>query len=191
MLTRALAVAAAASLLSANAIAQALPKVNFKVIGLNGPTVASSIDEVPFWRQTLPKVSGGALTAAVTLCVMLATIMQALDTTIANVALPYMQGSLSASAEEINWVLTSSVIAAAIMTAPVGWMARRFGRKRLFLGCLTGFVCASMACGAAQTRGGHWQGVAWAVSQSSSAAVRVKRMPARFIGTVGNTEQFT
>jgi DHA2 family multidrug resistance protein len=62
-----------------------------------------------------------------------------------------MQGSMSASADEITWVLTSYVIAAAIMTAPVGWMARRFGRKKLFMGSLAGFTIASMACGAAQT----------------------------------------
>ena len=55
---------------------------------------------------------------AVTLCVILAVIMQALDTTIANVALPYMQGSVSASADQINWVLTSYIVAAAIMTPP-------------------------------------------------------------------------
>lgn len=82
---------------------------------------------------------------------MLAMFMQVLDTSICVVALPYMQGSLSASAEEINWVLTSSVIAAAIMTAPVGWLAQRFGRKRLFITCLVGFVTSSMMCGAAQT----------------------------------------
>jgi len=82
---------------------------------------------------------------------MLAMFMQVLDTSICVVALPYMQGSLSASAEEINWVLTSSVIAAAIMTAPVGWMAQRFGRKRLFITCVVGFVSASMLCGVAQT----------------------------------------
>ena len=69
----------------------------------------------------------------VTICAMTATIMQALDTTIANVALPYMQGSLSASQDQINWVLTSYIVAAAIMTAPVGWIANRFGRKRFFL----------------------------------------------------------
>ena len=57
--------------------------------------------------------------------------MQALDSTIANVALPYMQGSLSASYDEITWVLTSYVVAAAIMTAPVGWLAARFGQKNL------------------------------------------------------------
>ena len=82
---------------------------------------------------------------------MLAVLMQALDSTIANVALPYMQGALSASADEITWVLTSYVIAAAIMTAPVGWMAVRFGRKRLFIACLVGFTVTSMLCGAAQS----------------------------------------
>ncbi len=87
----------------------------------------------------------------ITASTMLAMFMQVLDTSICVVALPYMQGSLSASAEEINWVLTSSVIAAAIMTAPVGWMAQRFGRKKLFLFCLIGFIAASMACGLAQT----------------------------------------
>jgi DHA2 family multidrug resistance protein len=87
----------------------------------------------------------------ITASAMLAMFMQVLDTSICVVALPYMQGSLSASSDEINWVLTSSVIAAAIMTAPVGWMAQRFGRKRLFVCCLIGFVAMSMACGAAQT----------------------------------------
>ena len=58
----------------------------------------------------------------ITVCAMTATIMQALDTTIANVALPYMQGSLSASLDQINWVLTSYIVAAAIMTAPIGWL---------------------------------------------------------------------
>ncbi len=82
---------------------------------------------------------------------MLAMLMQTLDSTIANVALPYMQGSMSASYDEITWVLTSYVIAAAIMTAPVGWMARRFGRKKLFIGCLIGFTISSMLCGAAQS----------------------------------------
>jgi MFS transporter, DHA2 family, multidrug resistance protein len=76
--------------------------------------------------------------------------MQALDTTIANVALPYMQGSLSASQDQINWVLTSYIVAAAIMTAPVGWLANRFGRKRIFIICSAGFTVASVLCGLAQ-----------------------------------------
>jgi MFS transporter, DHA2 family, multidrug resistance protein len=86
----------------------------------------------------------------VTICGMTATIMQALDTTIANVALPYMQGSLSASQDQINWVLTSYIVAAAIMTAPVGWIANRFGRKRIFIICSGGFTIASVLCGLAQ-----------------------------------------
>ena len=64
-----------------------------------------------------------------TVCAMTATIMQALDTTMANVALPYMQGSLSASLDQINWVLTSYIVASAIMTAPIGWMSDRFGAQ--------------------------------------------------------------
>ncbi len=87
----------------------------------------------------------------ITLCTVGATLMQALDQTIANVALPYMQGSLSATYDEITWVLTSYITAAAIMTAPVGWMAARFGRKYLFIACLIGFTVTSMLCGAAQS----------------------------------------
>src|SRR5215468_9280402 len=86
----------------------------------------------------------------ITVCTMTATVMQALDTTIANVALPYMQGSLSASLDQINWVLTSYIVASAIMTAPIGWVADRYGRKRLFIVCAAGFTVASILCGLAQ-----------------------------------------
>src|SRR4051795_6841935 len=86
-----------------------------------------------------------------TLCVMLATIMQALDTTIANVALPYMQGNLSATQDQINWVLTSYIVAAAIMTPVTGFLAARLGRKRLFLVAVVGFTIASVLCGIAQS----------------------------------------
>ena len=89
--------------------------------------------------------------ALLTVCVMMATIMQALDTTIANVALPYMQGSLSTTQDQVNWVLTSYIVAAAIMTSPLGWTAMRFGRKKLFIVCAAGFTVASMLCGIAQT----------------------------------------
>src|SRR5918996_2175191 len=85
-----------------------------------------------------------------TICTMTATIMQALDTTIANVALPYMQGSLSASLDQISWVLTSYIVAAAIMTAPIGWLSDRFGRKKLFVVCAAGFTVASVLCALAQ-----------------------------------------
>ncbi len=82
---------------------------------------------------------------------MAGVLMQALDTTIANVALPYMEGSLSASRDQITWVLTSYIIAAAIMTAPVGWMAARFGKKNFLITAIAGFTIASMLCGAAQS----------------------------------------
>jgi len=87
--------------------------------------------------------------ALITVCAMLATLMQSLDSTIANVALPYMQGSLSASYDQITWVLTSYITAAAIMTAPVGWLSARFGLKNLYLISMIGFTVASMLCGIA------------------------------------------
>ena len=91
--------------------------------------------------------------AMITACAIGATVLQLLDQTIANVALPYMQGSFSASFDEILWVLTSYITASAIMTAPVGWLAARFGRKPLYVGCIIGFTVASMLCGAAQSLG--------------------------------------
>jgi MFS transporter, DHA2 family, multidrug resistance protein len=85
----------------------------------------------------------------ITVCAMVATLMQALDSTIATVALPYIQGSLSASYDEITWVLTSYIVAAAIMTAPVGWLTARFGEKNLYLTSVIGFTVSSMLCGVA------------------------------------------
>ena len=93
--------------------------------------------------------SGVKNRGVITVTVMLATLMQALDTTIANVALPYMQGSLSATSDEINWVLTSYIAAAAIITPATGWLEARFGRKPLFLTAVIGFIVTSMLCGAA------------------------------------------
>ncbi len=86
----------------------------------------------------------------ITLAVMLATIMQALDTTIANVALPHMQGSMSATQDQISWVLTSYIVAAAIFMPLTGFLTARFGRKRIFILSVVGFTIASMLCGAAQ-----------------------------------------
>ena len=88
---------------------------------------------------------------AITVCIMLATLMQSLDTTIANVALPHMQGSLAASQAEIDWVLTSYIVAAAIATPLTGFLTARLGLKRLFLVSIAGFTIASMLCGMAQT----------------------------------------
>ena len=80
---------------------------------------------------------------------MLATFMQGVDTTIANVALPHMQGSLSAAQDQIAWVVTSYIVAAAIMTPLTGWLAGRFGIKYVFLISVIGFTLASALCGAA------------------------------------------
>ena len=91
--------------------------------------------------------------AMITACAIGATVLQLLDQTIANVALPYMQGSFASSFDEITWVLTSYITAAAIMTAPVGWLAARYGRKPLYVGCVFGFTITSMLCGAAQSTG--------------------------------------
>jgi MFS family permease len=80
-------------------------------------------------------------------CTMIATLMQALDNTIANVALPHMQGTLGASRDQITWVLTSYVIAAADPDGAVGWFAARFGRKQFFDLFAGRFTVTSMACG--------------------------------------------
>ena len=86
---------------------------------------------------------------AITISVMLATVMNSLDTTIANVALPHIQGSVSASADQITWVLTSYIVAATIMTPLTGFLADRLGRKMVFLISIAGFTLASMLCGIA------------------------------------------
>lgn len=85
----------------------------------------------------------------VTLAIMMATIMQVLDTTIANVALPHMQGGLSATQDQIVWILTSYIVASAIMTLPTGWLAGRYGRKRVYTIAICGFTFSSMLCGLA------------------------------------------
>jgi DHA2 family multidrug resistance protein len=86
---------------------------------------------------------------AVTASIMLATFMQGVDTTIANVALPHMQGSFSCSQDQIAWVVTSYIVAAAIMTPLTGWLAGRFGIKYVFLVSVIGFTISSALCGAA------------------------------------------
>ena len=86
-----------------------------------------------------------------TVAVMGASIMQILDTTIANVAIPHMQSALGATSETVTWVLTSYILASAIAMPITGWLADRIGRRELFLAAIAGFIVASMACGAAQS----------------------------------------
>jgi DHA2 family multidrug resistance protein len=85
----------------------------------------------------------------ITMILMLGTLMQALDTTIVNVALPHMEGSLGATQDQISWVLTSYIVAAAIMTPATGWLAVRLGRVRLIVLSLIGFTIVSLFCGIA------------------------------------------
>ena len=93
----------------------------------------------------VPVANRGMITASI----MLATIMQGVDNTIANVALPHIQGSLSAAQDQIAWVLTSYIVAVAIMTPLTGWLAGRLGIKYVFLISVAGFTLASALCGSA------------------------------------------
>jgi MFS transporter, DHA2 family, multidrug resistance protein len=87
----------------------------------------------------------------VAVAVMLGATLEVLDTSIVNVSLPHMQGSFSASRDEITWILTSYIVANGIMIPLTGWISARFGRKRYFLFSVVVFVIASGLCGAADT----------------------------------------
>lgn len=111
--------------------------------------------EAPAAASPIPEAGGAALPVKykglLTLGVMMATIMQILDTTIANVAIPHMQATLGATRDTINWVLTSYIVASAIAIPITGWLSDRIGSRNLFLLSTVGFVIASAMCGAAQT----------------------------------------
>lgn len=108
-----------------------------------GPT-ASAADEplLPVRNQPLLMVG-----------IMAASLIQILDTTIANVAIPHMQSSLGATAESVTWVLTSYIIASAVAMPATGWLGDRIGARRLFIFSVAGFILASMMCGMAQNLG--------------------------------------
>ncbi len=89
----------------------------------------------------------------ITVTVMLPTIMEIIDTSVANVALPHMQGSLNAGTDEITWVLTSYLVANAVVLPMTGWLSRMFGRKRFLITCIVLFTFASFCCGAAPNLG--------------------------------------
>ena len=103
--------------------------------------------------QTAPPAAGKRVRyhGLITASVMMATIMQALDSTIANVALPRMQGSLSATQDQMGWVLTSYIVAAAVTIPLTGWLAGEFGRRRVFLISIFVFTLASALCGLAES----------------------------------------
>ncbi|MCX2801093.1 DHA2 family efflux MFS transporter permease subunit [Microbulbifer thermotolerans] len=116
----------------------------------------------------------------ITVSIMLATVIQVLDTTIANVALPHMQGSLGAGSDQITWVLTSYIVAAAIMTLPVGYLSQRFGRRRLFLWSVAGFTVTSMLCGQA---GSLNEMIFWRLMQGVFGAALVPLSQATLLDT--------
>src|SRR5579859_263997 len=118
----------------------------------------------------------------VALAVMLGTALEVLDTSIINVALPHLQGTFSASVDEIAWVLTSYLVANGVMIPMTGWISSRFGRKRYFLSSVLVFVSASALCGAARSLGQMvvfrlLQGVAGAAMIPSSQAILMETFP--------------
>jgi DHA2 family multidrug resistance protein len=98
-------------------------------------------------------LSGTPRHLLLTIVCVLATILQTLDTTIANIALPHIRGSLGASEDQVTWVVTSYVVAAAISTPAMGFLVGRFGRKRVYVISIVGFTIASVLCGASQSLG--------------------------------------
>src|SRR6202012_2612178 len=95
--------------------------------------------------------AGARRRTLITWATILASILQAIDNTIANVALTRIQGSLSATQDQMAWVLTSYIVATAIMTPLSGWLTGHIGRKRVFLFSVAGFTVASVLCGISQS----------------------------------------
>jgi DHA2 family multidrug resistance protein len=120
----------------------------------------------------------------IALSVMLGTVLEVLDSSIVNVSLPHMQGSFSASVDEIAWVVTSYLVAAGIMIPMTGWIAERYGRKRYFVMSITTFVIASAMCGVAQSLDQIvlfrlLQGAAGAAMMPLSQAILMETFPPR------------
>src|SRR5271169_1363814 len=118
----------------------------------------------------------------VAIAVMLGTVLEVLDNSIINVALPHLQGAFSASVDEIAWVLTSYLVANGIMIPMTGWISSRFGRKRSFLTSVFIFVIASGLCGAAEVLGQMvlfrlMQGAGGAAMIPSSQAILMETFP--------------
>jgi DHA2 family multidrug resistance protein len=132
------------------------------------------------WRS--PAIVPAVTKWLIAVSVMLGTILEVLDTSIVNVALPHMQGAFSASVDEITWVLTSYLVANGIVIPITGWLTARFGRKRYFVGSILVFTFASMLCGAAPDLRSMvvfriFQGLAGAAMVPSSQAILMETFP--------------
>jgi len=124
----------------------------------------------------------------VTAAVMLATFMEILDTTVVNVAIPHLAGNLGATVEEGTWVVTSYLVSNAIILPMAGWLANRFGRRRILLTCVTGFTLTSLLCGMATSL--EWliffrvlQGLTGGGLQPLAQAVLLETFPPKKHGT--------
>jgi DHA2 family multidrug resistance protein len=150
------------------------------------PPTAPPADAAAEWRPSSSPV-------LIAVSVMLGTFMEVLDTSVANVALPHIAGSLSATPEQATWVLTSYLISNAIVLPVTAWLSAAFGRKRLLLTCIVIFTLASAACGAAASLemlivarviqgigGGALQPIAQAILLESFAPARRGRAMAAY-----------
>ena len=138
-------------------------------------TVAQPVAPLDAWR---PSANPWLIAVAV----MLATFLEVLDTSVANVALPHIAGNLSASTDEATWVLTSYLVSNAIVLPMTGWLSGVFGRKRFLIGCIVLFTLASAACGAAASLGLLMlarviQGAAGGALQPLSQAILMESFP--------------
>src|SRR5258708_24706105 len=118
--------------------------------------------------------------------VMLGTVLEVLDSSIVNVSLPHMQGSFSASVDEIAWVVTSYLVAAGIMIPMTGWIAERYGRKRYFVASIAMFIVSSAMCGGAQSLN---QIVLFRPMPGAAGAPLVPLSPASLVETFPPREQ--
>src|SRR5580692_10006993 len=120
----------------------------------------------------------------VAVAVMLGTFMEVLDTTVVNVSLPHIAGSLSASVDEATWALTAYLVANAIVLPITGWLANYFGRKNMLMMSVGGFTATSFLCGMAPTLGALiffrvLQGATGGALQPLSQAVMLEAFPAK------------
>jgi MFS transporter, DHA2 family, multidrug resistance protein len=143
----------------------------------SSPTVAAAQEQ-----HSASHAGDAARKWIIAIAVILCTILEVLDSSIVNVALPHMQGSFSASVDEIAWVVTTYLVAAGIMIPTTGWIAGQFGRKRYFLVSITTFIVSSAMCGAAQTLDQmvafrFLQGIAGAALQPLSQAILMETFP--------------